>query len=443
MSQRVAVVGFGYIGACIGAVLAEKRYQVVGIDPRTSVVEAVRRGEIEVAEPGLGDMVRETVAQGLLEATTSFDVIATCDIVIITVGTPLGPEDKADTSQVLAACRSVADFIQRDQLVMLKSTVPPGTTEDLARPILESSGLQAGQDFFLAFCPERLAEGRALHELQVLPVVVGGVDESSTERAASFWEDALSVQTIRVGSARAAELSKLADNLWIDVSIGVGNELAKLSQRLDVDVLEVIEAANSLPKGAHNVNILLPSVGVGGSCLTKDPWFVQQLGRSFGLELELPKASRTVNEGMPAYTYELIESELEAEGIAIEDATIAVLGVAFKNNTGDTRFSPVRELLQRLEKSGCELRIHDPLVTVQAIQDMVNVESSPTVAEAIRGADCVAFTTGHDAFRRVTVEELAAAVNPGCLVLDGRMYFDRPHIAEMRAAGLRYRGIGR
>jgi len=442
MSVRVAVVGFGYVGACVGAVLAGKKYDVVGIDTRPEVVDAVNRGETVINEPGLGDLVRQSVADGHLRAATDIAETSEADVILITVGTPM-VGDAPDTTQVESVCRELKQHIVPGQLVILKSTVPPFTTEEKVRPILEASGMTAGEDFFLAFCPERLAEGRALQELQVLPVVVGGVGDESTERAARFWEDALGLETIRVANARTAEMSKLADNLWIDLSIAIGNELALLSDRLDIDVLEVIAAANSLPKGKHHVNILMPSVGVGGSCLTKDPWFVDHMARDRGLSLSLPAAGRKVNETMPANSVAMIIEELEAAGKDLQDSTIAVLGLAFKDNTGDVRLTPTKPVVELLEESGCELRVIDPLVTEEDIASITSVTPSKSIEDAIRGADCVAFLTGHDDFRRLTVEDIVGAVSPGGVVFDGRMYFSRSQIEAFQGAGLRYRGIGR
>ena len=441
MSVRVAVVGFGYVGACVGAALAARRYQVIGIDSRTEIVEGINRGEVTISEPGLGDLVRQSVSDGHLTASTDISLIADVGVVIVTVGTPIN-DDVPDTSQVIKVCEQLVSHLQKGQLVILKSTVLPFTTERTLLPILESTGLKVGEDFYLAFCPERLAEGRALKELQILPVVVGGVEPESTKRAAEFWEEALELPTIRVANARTAELSKLADNLWIDVSIALGNELALLSDSLDVDVLEVIEAANSLPKGRHHVNILLPSVGVGGSCLTKDPWFVDHLARENGIELKLPATGRAINDAMPGHTVRLIDEELKARGKKLEDSSVAVLGLAFKDNTGDIRETPAKPVVQLLEESGCDLRVFDPLVTDEAVATITSLAPSTDVEDAMSGADCVAFLTGHDDFRRLTIEEIADAA-PGAVVIDGRMYFDHDHISQMRDAGLHYRGIGR
>lgn len=442
MSQKVAIVGFGYVGSCVGAVLSSKKYDVIAVESQKKIVESINVGDVLIHEPGLGDMIRSGVQSGHLRATDDPAVIAEADVVIITVGTPMN-NSVPDTSQVEKAVASVAEHLVNGQLVILKSTVPPFTTERVVLPILESHGLKAGSDFYLAFCPERLAEGRALEELQRLPVVVGGVDDESTTKGVAFWEEALGLPTIRVSDAKTAELSKLADNWWIDLSIAMANELALLSDRLDVDVLEVISAANSLPKGTHHVNILLPSMGVGGSCLTKDPWFVHHLAEENGLELRLPATGRAINDRMPDHTFGLIEQGLASAGKNLGDATVAVLGLAFKNNTGDVRLTPTKRVVELLEASGCDLRVFDPLVDPQDHAGITSVSPSKDFEDALDGADAVAFLTGHDEFKRLEIEDLAGLVAPGCIVIDGRMYYTSTQIDQLRKAGLSYRGIGR
>lgn len=440
--RTVAVVGFGYIGACIGAALADKRYRVIGIDNRPGIVDEVNAGRTSVAEPGLSVLIADSVAAGRLSATTDYAAVAEAEVLVVTVGTPLGENLDPDMDQIRAAAEGIAPHLRRGQNVILKSTLPPFATERTVQPLLERSGLRAGEDFFLSFCPERLAEGRALQEFATIPVVVGGINPASTAAAAEFWREAMEVETIPVANAHTAEMVKLACNLWIDLNVALANELALLSDRLEIDVLEVIEAANSLPKGQHFVNILAPSVGVGGYCLTKDPWFLHHLGQQHSIELKTPVTSRSVNDQMPRFTFELIRRELQLAGKDLAASRVAVLGIAFKSNTGDVRLTPTRETIALLEESGCDLVVCDPLVSAEEAVSVTRVPLTDSPDRAIEGADCVVFLTGHDDFRRMALEDVAARA-PGAVVIDGRMYFTRDQISHMKALGLRYRGIGR
>ena len=308
---------------------------------------------------------------------------------------------------IKAAATAVSKHLRRGHLVILKSTVPPNTTEDLVKPILESTGLKAGIDFGLAFCPERLAEGRAIAEFTSIPVVVGAVDERSAEICELLWRNALGVDVLRVDNARTAEMTKLADNLWIDLNIALANELAMICDRLDIDVLQVIESANTLPKVKHNVNILMPSMVVGGYCLTKDPWFVHHLGGGLGLNLMTPQTSRTVNDKMPGYTFDLIEEKLAELGKDLSRSKVAVLGISFKNNTGDTRLTPTKFTIALLANTGCELRLHDPWVSADEARAVTNIPLTDNLEDAVREADAVVLLTGHRQFREFPLHRLA------------------------------------
>jgi nucleotide sugar dehydrogenase len=437
----IAVVGFGYIGTVIGAVLADRGWPVTGIDVRQHVVDEINRGATSVREPGLDELVSNNVRAGRLRATTDFDAIAENDFVIVTVGTPLGPDYEPIVDDIEAAARAVGKRLHPGHLVTLKSTVPPDTTQKLVQPILEEiSGLRAGVDFGLAFCPERLAEGRAIRDLTSIPVVVGAVEERSARACSTLWRHTLGVESVVVNDPRTAEMIKLADNLWIDLNIALANELAKVCDGLGIDVLQVIAAANTLPKVNHNVNILMPSMGVGGYCLTKDPWFVAHLGRSLGLDLATPRTSRTVNDTMPAYTYELVKQLLADQGKAIETSRVAVLGIAFKNNTGDCRLTPTKYTVGLLEESGCDLWVHDPWVTDEEARTVTKIPLTPDIEAAVKNADALVFLTGHRQFHQIPLVRLAELAASDCVFLDGRNSFDP---AEVRAAGLVYKGIGR
>ncbi|MDG4666782.1 nucleotide sugar dehydrogenase [Mycobacterium sp. 236(2023)] len=441
MRSGIAVVGFGYIGTVIGAVLADRGWPVTGIDVRQSVVDDINSGKTGVAEPGLDELVSANVRVGRLRATTDFAAVADNDFVIVNVGTPLGQDYEPIVDDIKAAAQAVGEHLRPGHVVILKSTVPPDTTETLVRPILEaSSGLRAGVDFGLAFCPERLAEGQAIHELTTIPVVVGAVDERSARACATLWRHALGVDSVIVEDPRTAEMVKLADNLWVDLNVALANELAKICDRLQMDALQVIAAANTMPKGGHPVNILRPSMGVGGYCLTKDPWFVNHLGQNLGLELAIPRTSRTVNDTMPTYTYELLEKLLADHGKSVENSKIAVLGIAFKNNTGDCRLTPTKYVVGLLEASGCQLAIHDPWVPEEDALSVTTIPLAPDIESAVKDADAVVVLAGHREFHQIPLTRLAELTAPGCAFLDGRNSFDP---AAVRAAGFTYKGIGR
>ncbi|MEY4731170.1 MAG: hypothetical protein RL681_116 [Candidatus Parcubacteria bacterium] len=446
----VGVVGFGYIGSVIGTVLASRGFRTIGVDTNKELVASINSGNPIIHEPGLQALIRASRNSGMLTATTDYGVLKDVDIIIVTVGTPLGKRYAADLSHITAAAKSVASQLRRGHLIIMKSTMLPGTTEGLARDILERSGLRAGRDFGLAASPERLSEGTAIAEFTSLPIVVGGYDQKSSVLVARFWELALGVRTIIVADPKAAEMSKLADNVWIDLNISLANELAKLCDALNIDTLDVIRAANTLPKtgshismpGAH-VNILMPSMGVGGYCLTKDPWFVRHLGLRHGLNLRIPATSRRINDGMPAYMFSVIERSLESQGKKLKTSNVAVLGLAFKSNTGDCRFTPTKRAIELLEKSGCALSIYDPLVSTADAKTVTNIPLSRSLEAAVRGADCIAFFTGHHVFKTFSLKKLRNLANKTCSIVDGRNMFQKDDIQKIKKVGFLYRGIGR
>ncbi len=435
--QSVGIVGFGYIGSVIGAVLADHGYRVFGVEPSHRIIEAVKAGRSPFSEPGLATLIEKNVSEGRLFVDDDPSMLAQCQTILIAVGTPLSGESDPDLSQIQAAVERIKPPVPTGALVMLKSTVPPYTTERVVGDILREKQVD------LAFCPERLAEGTAIKDCLSLPVVVGGVTASATQRAGRFWREALDVEVIEVGSARAAEMVKLADNLWIDLNIALAGELAKISDKLDVDVLDVISAANSLPKGQGNVNILIPSVGVGGYCLTKDPWFVHRLGKQFGLDLQIPPTSRHVNDSMPLYSAELIDSFLSKRSEDPGSLKVAIAGIAFKNNTGDCRFTPTKPVIDYLLEKEYRLEICDPWVEAHDIELVTTLPVNKEIEPTIEQADCIAFLAGHQEFHDLSVERMARLAKPGAMVFDGRMFFSKEKINEMKACGLVYKGVGR
>jgi dTDP-alpha-D-glucose dehydrogenase len=438
----VAVIGFGYVGSCIAATVAERGFDVIGIDTDPRLIEELDRRECRFNEHGLAEMIFAGLDSGKLRMTTDTSQVSAADVVLIAVGTPVRDDGSLADRQLRGAALELGKHLRQGQLIVLKSTVPPGTTRNLLGPLLEeTSGLVAGQDFGLAFTPERLAEGTALEELRTFPIVASGLTPDCAASAAELWRRTLGVKILPMDTLEAAEIVKLADNWWIDLNIAMANELAKLCGLYGADVLEVISAANSIPKGNGYVNILHPSVGVGGSCLTKDPWMVWRTADEFGVRIQTAAAGRQVNAGMPEYTAELIFDELARLGKDPRTSTVAVLGLAFKNNTGDLRATPTQGVVDALVASGATVRIHDPLVDRTAAAELFGRELETSVEDTVRDADCIAILALHRDFYDIDFASLPVAES--CVLLDGRAYYPKDKVAELQNAGYVYRGIGR
>lgn len=431
----IAIVGMGYVGSSLASVLADAGCRVHGIDVDESLVDLINDGSYPFEEERVAALFEEHVNGGRITATTNYGVIERIPVVIVTVGTPLAESDP-DVTAAKAATKSIGPHITEGDTVIYRSTLPAGLTEGTIRPLLdELSGLLAGEEYSLAFCPERMAEGSAYADLTTLPVVVGGYTDSCRQRVEAFWEH-FGQETVSVSSPTAAELTKLADNWWIDLNIALANEIALLSEKLGVDAMEVIRAANTLPKGDHNVNILYPGTGVGGSCLVKDPWFVANLGDKHGLNLRTPRISRAVNDRMPGHVVDLVR-----RGVGdLDGATVAVLGYAFKAGTDDIRNTPSATVVDQLLDAGADVRITDPFVSSTAIEDATGVAPS-RLPDALNGADAVVIATDHDSYLSLSADDFAERSGSNDLVVvDGRFALDPAEFAE---SSVEYLGVGR
>jgi UDP-N-acetyl-D-mannosaminuronic acid dehydrogenase len=439
----VAVIGFGYVGTCLGVTLAGRGIPVVAVDSDESVIDQVRRGTRDIPEPGLAEAFEALSGTSLLTCTSDYAAVRDADVVLITVGTPVDEYGGLVTGQLEEACRRLAPHLRPGHMVILKSTVSPGTTRTFVAPLLDDSGLTHDVEYGLAFCPERLAEGDAMAQLTELPVVVGGCGPDSSAAAAGFWRRALGVPVRHVPTTDTAELVKLATNWWIDANVAIANELAQLCAGYDVDVLDILAASNELPKGQRHVNILLPSVGVGGSCLTKDPWMAWRAARDSGLDMRTIETARRVNDEMPAYTGQLIRDELVKLGKDPASARVAVLGVAFKNDTGDIRNTPVKGVVDTLRCAGTDVTLFDPLADPDKVAAEFGIAPQASLSEAVGGADALAILAGHRPFHDIDFAWLRARVRMPCLVFDGRVYYPAKVVQGLRELGFHYRGIGR
>ena len=438
--MKITVIGFGYIGSVISAVLSNKGHEVTAIDNNNNCIDELNRGISRIPEPLLKEMIADSVKSGLLSGSVSYDGVDESNVILVTVGTSLSSDYDADLSALQNVFKNLSIRVTNNQIIMIKSTVPPGVTRKLAKNYFGSNN-----NIYIGFSPERLAEGNAIKELQELPIIVGGINDISTQKCANFWEEVLGVEVIKVASCETAELVKLANNQWIDLNIALANELAILCDALpyNIDILEVIKGANSLKKGQHFVNILTPSIGVGGYCLTKDPWFVSTLGDKNERPLKLPRAGRLVNDSMPLYCANQIIRLLNNNDKKIENVKIAILGYSFKNNSGDIRFSPMRNFADILINQGCgEIKVFDSSID---LNELIHEGLARTKSwqECVKNADVVVFGAAHEDICLIPIDNLVLLMNKNAIVFDGRRYFTKKEINTLKNLGINYLGVGR
>jgi len=400
----VAVLGQGYVGLSVASATAEAGFSVVGVDVDANRISALRRSELAVM--GVDERLFEAaMGSGRLEFTTQPDRIRDADIILICVPTPVR-DHAPDLSFVEAACRDVARFLRPGHLVILESTSYPGTTEDLVRPILETSSLTAGQDFLLAYSPERIDPGNAEFGFRAIPRIVGGVTPEATGVAALFFEQLVD-KVVAVTSCRAAELAKLLENTFRHVNVGLVNEMSILCHEMGIDVWEVVEAAASKPFGFM---AFYPGPGVGGHCIPLDPAYLAwQVRRDTGHQFRILEQAQDVNAQMPGYVAGRIGDVLNEIGRAVKGSTILVLGVAYKPDVGDVRESPALTVMSVLHRRGARVSFHDPYVAAVSM-DGTSLPRTELTRRAVIGADCVALLTPHRAYDLGWIAEHARLV---------------------------------
>ncbi len=358
MSRKVAIIGAGYVGLPLAQVFTEAGNKVLLVDVSAERVRMINAGESYI-EDVPSEKLKELVAAGL-EGTTDYDRLREVDGILIALPTPLSKQREPDLSIVRSAVELIAPRLQKGQTVVLESTTYPGTTREVVMPILEKgSGLKAGTDFFLAFSPERVDPGRTDWTTKTVPKVVGGINEASTEAAAALYSSA--IDTIhRVSTPEAAELTKLLENIFRSVNIALMNELARLCDRMNIDIWEVVDAAATKPFGYMRFE---PGPGLGGHCIPIDPFYLTWKAREYDFTTEFIELAGRVNTAMPYYCRSRVSQALNhGSGKSLKDAKILVLGVAYKADISDMRESPSVKLIQLLQGGGAKVSYHDPYV---------------------------------------------------------------------------------
>ena len=388
---KVGVIGLGYVGLPLAVEFARAGFDVTGFD-----VDAGKVGAINAGRSYIGDVstehVAECVAAGRLRATTDMAALAVMDAIDICVPTPLRKTRDPDLSYIVQAVDAVKAHLRKGQLVILESTTYPGTTDEVVQPALEEGGLEAGRDFYLAFSPERVDPGNQGFNTRTIPKVVGGMNPASTELARDLYASIIDT-VVPVSSTRVAEMVKLLENTFRAVNIGLVNEIALMSHRMDLDVWEVIDAAGTKPFGFMP---FYPGPGLGGHCIPIDPYYLSWKARQSGFECRFIELAGQVNGSMPAFVVERIGEALNTVRKSINGSRVHIFGVAYKKDVTDMRESPALDILELLEKRGARLSYTDPYVP--HLQHLHFDLTSMSEAEAADGADCAVICTNHTSF---------------------------------------------
>ena len=397
--MRIGIVGLGYVGLPLAMAFAEAGCEVVGVDVDAGRVASLRAGRSHIE-----DVPSEALAAVLERCrfSTRFVELHEADAILVCVPTPLTRNREPDLGPLLGSARDLAGVIRAGQVIVLESTTFPGTTREHLVPLLEESGLRAGEDFALAFSPERVDPGRTDYTIATTPKIVGGLTPSCTERAAAVYEQ-ICERIVRVGAPEVAELAKLLENIFRSVNIALVNELAMLADRMGIDIWEVVDAAATKPFGFMRFD---PGPGMGGHCLPVDPFYLTWKAREYDLSTEFIELAGKVNQTMPQFCVEKIERALNDAGRAVRGSKVLVLGVAYKGGVGDTRESPALKIIRLLAERGADLEYHDPHVPELPEYGLRSVD----LADAVPAADLVVLVTAHPGVDHAAVARSATRV---------------------------------
>jgi UDP-N-acetyl-D-mannosaminuronic acid dehydrogenase len=425
---HIAVLGSGYVGLPTAALFADAGFNVTALDLQIEVVKSVNRGNSPINEPGLQKLVSKNVEKGNLKALLSSRAISLGqDVFIISVQTPISRNKKPILSFLMKAVKKIGKNLNKEKLVVICSTVPPRTLHEKVKPMLESlSGLEADNEFYLAYVPERIAPGKALKEFVESPRLVGGIGSNSTKIAAELFRTVC--KKIVETDATTAEVAKVAENTFRDVNIAFANQLSLICEHKGVDVTKVIEVANTHPR----VNIHTPGPGVGGPCLTKDPYLLThdtKLKRQ-----NIIAAARKMNDQLPKHVVEMAKNALKRTGKNVKNSKITILGTAYKANVDDARNSPSKPIIKELTSQGAKTIAYDPHCPIT-----FGAKTATSLQEAIKGADCIIILTDHTEFKNLNLTEIKQLMADKPAIIDGKRIVN-PNEAEDQ--GFTYYGVG-
>lgn len=427
--KKVTIVGLGYVGLPLAVLASEKGWKVGGYETVAAKVEKISRGETPFIDEALATQLKRYP----VEASTDPAIVAGSDVVIIAVPTPIDEHKQPDLEPIRSALTSIRPRLAAGQVLVVESTINPGVMDEVVLPLLAEAGLPlekdgAEQPLYVAHCPERVNPGDAQWSVRNIPRVIGGYSPEGTKRAAAFYESILEAPVKVMNNIQEAEAVKILENSFRDINIAFINEMAKSFAKLDIDIMHVIKGASTKPFAfmPH-----FPGNGVGGHCISVDPYYMIERARQAGFDHEFLRLARKINDSMPAYTVDLLEHALTSAGHDLRGAKVALLGLAYKRDIGDLRESPALTIRELLTEKGADLRVYDPFVP--------QASTVATLAEALTDAQAIMLATNHTSFLQALTPEKIKSLGVA-VVIDGKNALDAEGIA---ATGIPYYGIGR
>ncbi len=392
-TAKIAILGLGYVGLPLATIFAEAGFNVVGVEPDQAKVDKLDAGESYVQDVPSAKLA-QLIKSGHLKATTDFSVLAEADAVSICVPTPLRKTGDPDLSYILVATDELAKYMHPGVVVVLESTTYPGTTREILLPKLtENSGLEVGEDFFLAFSPERVDPGREDWTTYNTPKVIGGITAACSDMASMWYQQALKT-VVPVSSAESAEMAKLLENTFRMINIGLVNEMAIMCDRLGLDVWEIIDAAATKPFGFMKFT---PGPGLGGHCIPIDPLYLSWKLRALNYTARFIDLASEINTGMPRYVVNKVQDALNENGLPLKGSQILIIGAAYKPDVDDIRESPSLDIIGLLRQKGAQVSYHDPYIPRITHEEWI-MESVPDLSESAKNADCSVIVTDHSVY---------------------------------------------
>ena len=429
----ISIIGLGYVGLPTAVIFTENGFNVIGVDKEQDIVDTINRGGCHLVDLNLDERVSSVVGEGKLRATTDITcAVKESDVTLMIVPTPVTEEKKPDLGFIVSAGRDVSRGLRRGHLVVLESTVYPGVTEGVLNPILEESGLKAGRDFGLAYCPERYNPGDREHTIDCVTRIVGGITPEWGETTRLLYQEVINAEVRQVRDIKTAESAKVIENVQRDLNIALMNELALIFERIGVDIMDVIDAAST----KWNFNVYYPGAGVGGHCLPVDPYYLVHKAKELGYDAKVITAGREINDYMPKYIFELLSSALNENERSVKNSRVVVLGFSYKENVGDPRETPVKTLVGELKRMKADIRIVDPYIEDHHLEPHGEPEND--IYCALDSADALVLMTGHDEFAGIDLKR-AKNIMRTPIIVDGRRLFDP---VEARSLGFHYNGVG-